>query len=85
MKQIELYMSINKKIHVLTEGCGGCSCPLTFCSCLLCAVGVRSPGADDAPAAAPALLPAGDLACGELVDVVLRKNDPVRVLPDLLQ
>lgn len=73
-------MPIDREIYVLTEGCGGCSCPLTFCSCLLCAVGVRSPGADDAPAAAPALLPAGDLACGELVDVVLGENDPVSAL-----
>ncbi|CAF4887271.1 unnamed protein product [Pieris macdunnoughi] len=55
----------------LTDGCAGCSCPLTFWSCLLWTVGVRSPCAVDALATAPALLPAGDLACGELVDVVL--------------
>ena len=47
---------------LLTDGCGGWSCPLTFCSCLLWAVGVLSPGAVDALAAAPALLPAGDFA-----------------------
>lgn len=47
---------------------------MTCCSCLFCAVGVRSPAAADAQAAAPALLPAGDFACGELVDVVLQRR-----------